>query len=364
MSFEPPLIRTDASIQIGEIVDEYLHSSLVFGSQNLISNSDFDDFQSGTNIPTNWLFSPGAAPSVSGITFKDIPAFTLDGEGAYIKQNNDTAGQDAFYHSQFIPIIEGQRYEASCYTGAHRCQVEVYINWYDTNGTFISSSQSNTNNAEKFGGKKLSDFKRVFLFATPPAGAYNAKVILYKHGTSIIDSNHNSYGLFLRPYFAPCRDNQTVPASWQPTKPNPYFWIGEEVIITNQQITSGFEVPTNYGDTIVFFIPRDTIITVDFSAVLEVYQDSVIGINTAYIYAIIYVDGIPSLSRIEIARSDFQAVAGNFWRMRSSCATKYITTLTAGTHTVQVYVTAYSNGGGVHGAAYGNRTLTIHGRVQ
>lgn len=114
------------------------------------------------------------------------------------------------------PVIEGQRYEASVYSGAHRCLARILISWYDSAGVLISTSagiaSEAQNDKEASGGITLAGYKRLFIFATAPTNAVTVSFVMRKEATQSPDTD--SWGFFTLPYLGEAGTNQTELSAW------------------------------------------------------------------------------------------------------------------------------------------------------
>lgn len=158
----------------------------------------------GVNLSADWVLGGTTSVGYSNAV-------------AYAHQTGaDQTINGVFY--QDVPMVEGGLwYEASVYTGAHRCAAQIIIQWYDASNAFILNSGSPFNSAEKAGGKNMGDYKRLFVAAQAPANAVRAQVWLYKGPTFV--GQADSYAFFAMPLFARCYPNQENPSPWSAGKP-------------------------------------------------------------------------------------------------------------------------------------------------
>ena len=117
-----------------------------------------------------------------------------------------------------VPVIPGQRYELSIYTGAHRCRVAIVADFRDANGNYLGTGNNITlvnggeNNEERSGGVNLSSYKRIGMFVTAPAGAATARFICWKNETK--PGMGNSYLFACLPFFGMATNGQTELSPW------------------------------------------------------------------------------------------------------------------------------------------------------
>jgi hypothetical protein len=69
-----------------------------------------------------------------------------------------------------ISVIAGERYEASVYAAFHRCHGEMYLEFFDANGTWVGGGGFGVITDQPSGGRSLANFRRTGGFVTAPAG--------------------------------------------------------------------------------------------------------------------------------------------------------------------------------------------------
>jgi len=123
--------------------------------------------------------------------------------------------------SSRIQVEAGKRYCVSAYNGAHRADCQVYGEFCDANGNGLGVYTSDFTNGVLTafnsadgppGGKRLSDFKRIWAFGVAPANAKYIILVLRKHSTK--PGQGNSYGFWTRPMVSEARDTDTLPPAW------------------------------------------------------------------------------------------------------------------------------------------------------
>jgi predicted phage tail protein len=183
---------------------------------NLLKNANF----AATIRATKMMFKPAPRDWVAGMTNGSRGEVWVDtdwgpgGESTatIISGTSDMTNWSYFY--QDVPIEQLRWYEFSCYTGAHRCNVFIQIQWLNLDRTSIVSSVSSAgNNATHAFWRVLDNANRLFTAGESPAGAYWARVVLYKGPTYA--NNADSYAFFSRALFARCNRGQTTPSEWQ-----------------------------------------------------------------------------------------------------------------------------------------------------
>lgn len=169
-----------------------------------------------TTLPVEWQsYSNYGSGATFGINM--VADFTWNPVGSNsitIAQINATgagnvANVDQFYTPRF-PVVSGQRYEFSVYTGAHRCRVYGSVDFYDIDNNLIAAASIATtdNDAELQGGRDLKLWKRVGVFTTAPANAVSCVLNFRKNPTKA--GQTSSYAFFTKPMFCPATPNQAV----------------------------------------------------------------------------------------------------------------------------------------------------------
>lgn len=117
-------------------------------------------------------------------------------------------------------IVGGKRYCVSVYSGAHTCKVGIYLFFYNTAGDWVGyagDSAYSSNNSEALGGSLLSDYKRIYAFATAPANAVSATVVFRKYDTKLSEpESESSYAFFCRPMVEEVDVLTIKPGIWKP----------------------------------------------------------------------------------------------------------------------------------------------------
>ncbi len=218
-------------------LNQELSKSVTGGNGNFVENPEFRTDLSG------WAFS---------VTNND-PFYTLNrnlagwfvGDGtAYILETKgfDATRQGLYAEAtqpNFVPVIPGQRYQASAYTGAHRAEIQVDIAWYNASQTLIGYTTQTTdsvNHMEALGGNTLAGYKRIFIFGVAPANIAYARAVLRKRPSLVTDANNNSYGFFTRVMFTTARASQTAPDAYVSTGSSK---AQEQAVVTNTTTING-----------------------------------------------------------------------------------------------------------------------------
>jgi hypothetical protein len=181
---------------------------------NLLTNAGMVNGYEGFNV-----YGGNVGLNYPGWNIKEggVPFGTL-----FIAQYDSTSTTGAFYidNPYRIPVVAGKRYEASAYTGAIRCNVEIYIDFYDAAGVSLGVGTSRSfinggsNNSEVSGGATLSGYKRIGEFCTAPADAASARIVVWK--TATLTGYNDSFLFATMPYFGEAGAGQTEPSAWAP----------------------------------------------------------------------------------------------------------------------------------------------------
>lgn len=125
-----------------------------------------------------------------------------------------TVDVDYYYARQDVVCEPGKAYIASAYLCAERAKCFVYLIWLNQAGGTISTSIT-TSDAVAGGGTDLaSNYTRMYLKATAPAGAKKVGVCFaYRKSISGVGGN-NPYVLILRPMLEEVAAAQTTPSRW------------------------------------------------------------------------------------------------------------------------------------------------------
>jgi hypothetical protein len=141
--------------------------------------------------------------------------WTLSGEGtAFINQSGTSNITATMYNTVGIPVVPGNRYEASVYIGPHRCGGYTYIEWNDSNNVILGTSGFSDlfESVGNTGGKNLSGYTRVGVFGIAPSGTSHAHIIIAK--TPTMAGYNDSYLFVSRAYFGEAAALQQDLSAW------------------------------------------------------------------------------------------------------------------------------------------------------
>ena len=174
-------------------------------------------FNAGINLSNEgWNGSPNFGRNLAGWNI----AQSGSRYGTFVIREDGKAGGGAIYIDGVnkIPVVPGQRYEASIYTGAHRCKAAMEFDFWDSAGTPLGGGNDITlvnggaNDEEAMGGVLLGSYKRIGAFVTAPANAASARFICWKNETK--GSYTDSYLFACLPFFGIAHTGQTELSAW------------------------------------------------------------------------------------------------------------------------------------------------------
>lgn len=125
----------------------------------------------------------------------------------------------SYWISDWVGVEALQRYGVSAYVGSHRAVCQIYIEFVDNGGQWVGSSDpwngQGTNDEQGGGGKYLTWFKRIYGFATAPANAASARLILRKSGNKY--GNADSWLMATLPFLGRATPYQVLPTDYSPS---------------------------------------------------------------------------------------------------------------------------------------------------
>ncbi|KAF1049323.1 phage tail fiber domain-containing protein [Xylophilus sp.] len=180
---------------------------------NLLKSSTFLDGLSG------WTYSDnlgGITTSVNGAGATWKPE-AMDAASMFQGNQNyngqDIASRFSELTSANFPVIGGERYEFSCYTGLHRAVGRILLVFVDAAGNAVGVFNSVEDNAAAAtGGALLSNWKRLYGFGVAPTAAASARLLIRKGPTQAGQSD--SWLFATMPFVAVAGPNQTRPSPW------------------------------------------------------------------------------------------------------------------------------------------------------
>lgn len=199
------------------------------------ANLDRADYFSGGSGVGFWTNTTGIAVSYG----RDFSAdWTLiGGHTIWARLDGNMPGRSTGYYVFDINVIHcydivpGKTYEFSAYTGAHRCRATLIIFFYSSTWEYKGDIWSSiVNDNYNYGGKNLTDYKRLYVFATAPADAAYAVCIVRGDNDGSIAAPNTPYLFVTRPYFGVLPESQkatplsnSTPTDWQPFEPPVWY---------------------------------------------------------------------------------------------------------------------------------------------
>jgi hypothetical protein len=113
---------------------------------------------------------------------------------------------------RYFSCFAGQRFELSAYVAAHRCQVQMFIEWIDSAGAIITYTGTGTQTVLQSGSWSMANYSRLLLFGTAPANAVRFRPFFRKLGT--LAGQTDSYSWWTHMYLGEASANQTQPTPW------------------------------------------------------------------------------------------------------------------------------------------------------
>ncbi|WP_338413535.1 hypothetical protein [uncultured Sphaerotilus sp.] len=152
----------------------------------------------------------------------------IGGNALTVAQGARVTGDDAAIFgvaltSKLIPIEPGIRYCASAFVAAHRCFAALHLEFKTAVGGNTGGGASATT-TEVGGGKSLSGWQRLSVFATAPADAVAVRLLFAKRNTWAGQSN--SFGWMTRPMIELAGAAQTVPSAYSPSAATSHAQLG------------------------------------------------------------------------------------------------------------------------------------------
>jgi hypothetical protein len=166
------------------------------GGGNLAPNTSFSVDASGWAAYAPDAFGLAWGRDDGGDAWRPTSEHTLS-----IRQSGNNQSIWGQWHNAERYAVQGNTlYEWSIYAAAHRCNVELKIEWYDANGAFISTSWGGSRTI-KTGGSAIGAWDRLWVKAASPPNAAQAHSVFMKYATYPGDGD--SVAWMCRPQWRP-----------------------------------------------------------------------------------------------------------------------------------------------------------------
>ncbi|MEQ6475149.1 hypothetical protein [Comamonas sp. wu1-DMT] len=170
--------------------------------QYTISHSQYGNGARGVNMNFDYT-----VPGTPTLFLEDL---TLYGQGQPLGTYRKG------FVSAPISVIAGERYEASVYAAFHRCHGEMYLEFFDANGTWVGGGGFGVITDQPSGGRSLANFRRTGGFVTAPAGAITARITILS-GAQMAGTSWSNYMFLARPFVGRASALQTELSPWSPS---------------------------------------------------------------------------------------------------------------------------------------------------
>ncbi len=170
--------------------------------QYTISHSQYGNGARGVNMNFDYT-----VPGTPTLFLEDL---TLYGQGQPLGTYRKG------FVSAPISVIAGERYEASVYAAFHRCHGEMYLEFFDANGTWVGGGGFGVITDQPSGGRSLANFRRTGGFVTAPAGAITARISILS-GAQMAGTSWSNYMFLARPFVGRASALQTELSPWSPS---------------------------------------------------------------------------------------------------------------------------------------------------
>lgn len=177
------------------------------GGGNLLTNTDFMVDTSGWNSGGN--SSANMSVGINGGGNEWHPEFA---NAIHLYQQNNNSGQN-YEWTQTITVEPNHWYDTSVLVAAHRCQIQVYLQFINASNTAISTPSSGSITPSS-GGTNPGNWTQIGFKGQAPADAVKATLYLRKWGT--LSGNTDSWAWFMRPQVRETFANAPSPCVYSP----------------------------------------------------------------------------------------------------------------------------------------------------
>ena len=223
-----------------------LQTQVSSGGGNFVTNSEMSG-SGGHGYGTvasaiGWSYYANHPNVVASVNGAGVPWMIGGQENnlAVYQTGADQAHLGLWY--QDVPVKVGVWYEFSCIAAAHRCGVNIYLEWKNNAGGTIEIVPGHTIATPGGGGPLLGSWSPLFMKASPPDGTTNARIIMQKLPSNVGEAD--SWAWFSRP--------QLAETSVNGPSPKPYSSGNNRAVVSVQQASInglfarwGFEIDVN-----------------------------------------------------------------------------------------------------------------------
>jgi hypothetical protein len=174
----------------------------------------------GGNLLTNTEFAVDTSGWWTGINSQSNIVFPINGGGndwhpqyvnaiSIYQQNSSSSGSSDWM--QDITIQPSKWYDVSVQVAAHRCQVQVYLQFQNASGGAVSTPSSGALTPLS-GGTSMGNWTQVGFKGQAPSDAVKARLYLRKFGT--LSNQSDSWAWFMRPQVRETFANAPTPCSY------------------------------------------------------------------------------------------------------------------------------------------------------
>lgn len=184
-----------------------LQSAAANVTGNLLTNTDAGVDLSGWAQGGTMLTGVSFGRNLAGDSWRPTGESVL---GIYQANGTSTGYQEI---TETISVVAGKYYELSSLVAAHRCVVQLIIQWWDASNVQVAVDSSSTLGPVT-PGTTLADWPILYKRALAPTGAVKATCYLRKYSTTA--GQADSHGMFCRPQFVQTTVDGASPVPYSP----------------------------------------------------------------------------------------------------------------------------------------------------
>lgn len=212
-------------------------SAIVLNAMNIIAKGTLSTDALVVGLGKNLLIDPAFADGTAHYSFgsTNVATFSVRQPGmefahpSYptleIYQNNgNTAGysdatntpvvNESGTKAPGVPVQPGKIYTASAYFSTHRCNGQLFIQWFNASGVALGAPSSASANTGSGDSSNPDLWPRITASGVAPAGATYARLIFRKHGT--LSGQSDSFLFVWKPQLEESAFVGQEPSPWSP----------------------------------------------------------------------------------------------------------------------------------------------------